>query len=131
MHSDAGYSGSSPLPSPDGRNILMPEGGCARAVVVGVYERGRRRLATSYWQEAAWSPDGSRIALDGQPGIAVVRTDGTHRTMITDADGNEPEWSPDGKRIAYSGANGLEVVDADGGRRKRFSTGFLANRAAW
>jgi TolB protein len=131
MHSDAGYSGSRALPSPDGREVLMPEGGGSSAFVVGVDGRGSRRLRTSYWQEAAWSPDTKRIALDGQPGIAVVRRDGTHRTMVTDAEGNQPAWSPDGKRIAYSGSNGLEIVDADGGTPKRFPTGYLADQAAW
>ena len=46
----------------------------------------------------AWSPDGTRIAVDG---ISLINTDGSHRVQLT-KNGYEPTWSPDGAQIAYS-----------------------------
>ena len=57
--------------------------------------------------DAAWSPDGSRIAFTrcrGSCDIYVMNADGSAQTnlhVIGDAY-SRPSWSPDGTRLAYS-----------------------------
>jgi Tol biopolymer transport system component len=75
---------------------------------------------------AAFSPDGSRVAIVATHGLYVVASDGTGARLLAplppprESDGYAyPVWSPDGHRIAVwklgvgdrSGA-GLEVIDA-------------------
>ena len=74
-----------------------------------------------------WSPDGSRIAFDGEAEghshIFTVNADGTGLTQITSGDGDEiaPNWSPDGTRLAVetqrspSDPTGIAIVDVDTG----------------
>ena len=55
--------------------------------------------------QAAWSPDGSRIAFIGGSNydVTVMNANGTGRRQLTStsvAEG-EPTWSPDGSRIAF------------------------------
>ena len=80
--------------------------------------------------QAAWSPDGARIAFRvGTAGtsdvlqIAVMNADGTGRTVITSGDhhSSQPAWSPDGRRIVFRrsvpGQNlsgDVWAMDADG-----------------
>lgn len=65
-----------------------------------------------------WSPDGSRIALVGDDGLAVVEADGTDFRVLVHAWAGDPTWSPDGSRIAYTTAHDeVEVVDARSGDR--------------
>ena len=74
----------------------------------------------------AWSPDGSKVALDavrelfgekfGQSRIIVVDAEGgSHKDL---ANGAMPSWSPDGKRIAFTGLDsscrGICTMSADG-----------------
>ncbi len=60
--------------------------------------------------QAAWSPDGSRMAFRvGTAGtsdvlqIAVMNADGSGRTVVTSGDqhSTQPSWSPDGRRIVF------------------------------
>ncbi len=79
---------------------------------------------------AAWSPDGTRIAWQGSDGttnqIWVANADGTNRVAISSVAGatslnSNPVWSPDGTRIAWSGKSGtlttIFTADPDGTNR--------------
>ena len=54
---------------------------------------------------AAWSPDGTKIAITSTGGIYVVNSDGTNPVNITIHHdfrwGFGPRWSPDGTKILY------------------------------
>jgi hypothetical protein len=77
---------------------------------------------------AAWSPDGSTIALGAGAAfgdhaspaqIAIMKADGSGFRTITGDHGNAafPSWSPDGKRIVYRVARaeqGLRIVNVEG-----------------
>jgi hypothetical protein len=58
--------------------------------------------------EPDWAPDGTRIAFRsrstfGTSGILwTANPDGSDRTQIPDAFGDDPAWSPDGNRFAYT-----------------------------
>ncbi|GIW52099.1 MAG: hypothetical protein KatS3mg081_1454 [Gemmatimonadales bacterium] len=74
--------------------------------------------------EAAFSPDGSRIAFvtdrDGNVELYVMNADGTDLRRLTDTPAVEgsPSWTPDGRQIVYaSNATGnfqIWIINADG-----------------
>jgi Tol biopolymer transport system component len=76
--------------------------------------------------DAAWSPDGGRIAYWGysdtpRQAVHVVDADGADEATVFESDspngfvGNLPSWSPDGKHLAFLGEGSiLYTVDADG-----------------
>lgn len=66
----------------------------------------------------AWSPDGSRIALDswrdGNKGIDVMNADGSGAFRVSEGVGR-PDWSPDGSRVAFETESGeIGAANADG-----------------
>jgi Tol biopolymer transport system component len=83
---------------------------------------------------AAWSPDGTRIAvgfgIGDNCGIFVVSPDGARAERLTDGATIDfrPAWSPDGKSLAYvahsktdadATESGVFVIGADGTGKKR------------
>lgn len=67
----------------------------------------RRQIVAEPACGAEWSPDGRRIAYEGDHGIFVATSDGKGRRRLTnpgrqeDEPDTEPSWSPDGKRIVF------------------------------
>ncbi|CAA9590025.1 MAG: tolB protein precursor, periplasmic protein involved in the tonb-independent uptake of group A colicins [uncultured Thermomicrobiales bacterium] len=105
--------------SPDGRSLLygqwphydMPWD--ERALVVADPDGGERRIiaggARVVNADAAWSPDGRRIAFvsdrDGDfINLWTIEPDGSnpHRLVHENNRHQAPAWSPDGRRIAYT-----------------------------
>jgi Tol biopolymer transport system component len=99
----------------------------------------------SYNREAAWSPDGSRIAFsksDGQWGAAIylIDPDGANPTRLSPEGAYDatPTWSPDGRRIAFenrgdnqSGGH-IFVMNADGTNRVQLTSNRQPNSSpAW
>ncbi len=109
---------------------------------------GQQSRVTPYGSHcsAAWSPDGTRLALsfgdDPKRSRVIVATlDGKHTRPLTDAATIDiyPAWSPDGKRLAYVAASvpgeetpgaGIYVVDADGANKKRV-TDMMISEVSW
>jgi Tol biopolymer transport system component len=72
--------------------------------------------------EAAWSPDGSRLALVAGPArhvharagdgdLYVVNSDGSDLQQLTShANSSSPTWSPNGRRLAFVRNQGAELV---------------------
>lgn len=121
-----------PVPSPDGRRILVFGN---QAWIIRL-DTGRRTLLKRSYTEASWAPDGKRI---------VFTSADNHRLLVADADGSRrrsllrrpyvaaPAWSPDGKRIAYIEKGGTYVVNADGSGRRRLTRmqAFGDNQISW
>jgi hypothetical protein len=61
----------------------------------------------------AWSPDGTRIAVDFD-GDVYVGTSGADDPVVIEGAG-APDWSPDGLSIAYSAGGDLFTIPAAGG----------------
>jgi TolB protein len=75
--------------------------------------------------EAAYSPDGTRLAALERPGgrgdwaLYVGRTRVSHATPSVDS----LEWSPDGSRLAFAAGGEIWVVGTDGGGERRLTDG--------
>ena len=89
-------------------------------------------------REAAWSPDGRRVAATRFETIWTMAPDGRDaRRLVSKPDGwaaeRDPAWSPDGKSIAFSAStNGqfdLWMAPAAGGAARRVTS--LAGDERW
>jgi Tol biopolymer transport system component len=111
----ASVPGRSPVLSPDGNRVAFLTGSWTSTVtaVANSDGSGVRPVAgggrTTAWN-AAWSPDGRRIAYTyGDSShvlqVWVVNADGSDNRVVTHIDSAEgstqmPAWSPDGRRLA-------------------------------
>jgi len=126
--------------SPDGRSLLFPGNG-AGVYVFDIGTGASRRLsggALDY--NAAFSPDGHRIAFartepsldpSSNAQIWVMDVDGTGAHQVTDDttahEATQPAWSPDATMIAYTeggepgGTAGVAVVNVDGSATRQLT----------
>jgi Tol biopolymer transport system component len=91
--------------------------------------------------DAAWSPDGSKIAFntESSKGAVVAVLDLANSYILAISPGARPQWSPDGKRLVFlrwpelaSGPDSIWIVNADGsGLRKVSDTRALLPSANW
>ena len=75
-----------------------------------------RALGVGARTEAAWSPDGQRLAFSKAGDISIINVDGTGEHPITSfaavsgASASEPDWSPDGSTITFRGVVRVEIT---------------------
>jgi gamma-glutamyltranspeptidase len=106
----------------------------AIALAIGVtlpVRSAQEASVTTGVREAAWSPDGKRLAITWFDAIWTVNPDGRDaRRVVSKPESwvseRDPAWSPDGKTIAFAAnTNGqfdIWVAPAGGGPAKRATT---------
>ncbi len=117
---------------PDGRRLLVVARGDVFTVPVGEgVNRNLTRSSTAHDREAAWSPDGTRVAFvsdaSGEEEVWLA-TDGVVSECRQITRGNKtrwygPKWSPDATRLALGDSDGaIHVVDLSTGATTRIGT---------
>jgi Tol biopolymer transport system component len=102
-----------------------------------------RALTSGPARAPAWSPDGSRLAFDGDSGLYLINADGSGLTLLNNPGGWDPTWSPDAHRIAFvafqpdtevypfDAVERIAVVNTDGSGRAWLSAGPQDYSPAW
>jgi gamma-glutamyltranspeptidase len=79
-------------------------------LVLALQAGGGAQPRTPGVQDAAWSPDGKRVAVSYLDRIWTMAPDGRQPRALSAADSGsverEPAWSPDGTRLAYAASKG-------------------------
>jgi TolB protein len=115
-------TGFQPAWSPDGQQIAFQKLNVDGIWLVNPDGSGERRLTMTRDRDAAWAPDGKKLATtrwsrtDHRLSVTVMEADG--RGARTLAEGYQPAWSPDGESIVYTRHDRedeeLRVIRADG-----------------
>jgi Tol biopolymer transport system component len=113
-----------------GRNGTILVGGGVKGKLYTLLPDGRRLTeirgvrTTGGGGQAAWSPDGTKLAFARRGGgIVVADAAGRHQVRLTPR-GQQPAWSPDGSELLFSEGGWLHVVRADGRARRRLFPGW-------
>lgn len=117
--------------SPDGRLVAFTRNGGDLCVYNVVTKRTRVIARNSNAHDPAWSPDGMRLAFQGDDSVRVttefwiwlVNRDGSglRRVSGSGPDGKHPIWTRDGRKLVWT--QGRRLWEADtGGAGGRFLT---------
>lgn len=146
-----GFREEGPAWSPDGSKLAFVSSRRDRTVHLVVMHpdgSGQTELASLglggafVSPEPAWSPGGARIVysreVTDQPGLFVIKADGTGDVRLTDGVDLGAAWSPDGARIAFirtvvGQGDAVWVMNADGSGLTRVAadTGGSRHYLAW
>lgn len=98
---------------------------------------GQRRISSdlTHGSDAAWSPDGRRLAVvalhEQGTVIDVMDADGSNVQTLSDGPDNSPAWSPDGAWIAFSsnrdGHDEIYLMRSDGSDERRLTISSDSN----
>lgn len=115
-----------PMFSPDGKTVLFSS---TRQGVIGVWTipaDGGEMTRLCDGDQAAWSPDGTSIALRRDNAIVLRNLETGDEQTVSPADWptcSGPVWSPDGKTIAFAArwdaGNGIYLVPVSGGEPQK------------
>ncbi|MCX6022271.1 MAG: hypothetical protein NTZ05_11175, partial [Chloroflexi bacterium] len=101
----------------------------------GATNEGERLVPspTITWRHPVFSPDGTRIAAAGAPGLWVFETSGAAPVQIASEGGAlAPAWSPDGALLAFAaGAEGIRIVTPAGENRLAAPLAGRADHLTW
>jgi WD40 repeat protein len=116
------------LPVPGRLLVEAPPFGSA------IVEHDGRVVRLGDWYDAAWSPDGARVAATEGRSLAVLDETGTVgwiEPRPASAPPTQPDWAPDGRRLAYRGGQSLRVITADGRRDHAVANGLRFAGPRW
>ena len=134
------------LPAPGGRILYVagaPAATRSSIYVMNADGSGVTKLTgTRSAGSPAWSPDGKRVAFEGDEGIWVMNADGSNAKRLSDNVSNGPGWSPDGQMIAFVSTPpcapcnpaipwALSVMNADGSGLRKVTDTQSQERPAW
>jgi Tol biopolymer transport system component len=123
-----------PHVSPDGSSILFHSNRSGKFQIYRMPATGGQAVQLTTdprgAHSPAWSSDGRKIVFVSTDAtgdaIVIADADGTHRTVVDVAPGNQgPQWMPNGRQILFASGNepnlNLYLVNLDGSNRRNIA----------
>lgn len=86
-------------------------------------------VATGFYHDPVWSPDGGSIACTGSAGVYAVPSTGGVPSLVA-AGGKSPSWGPDG-RIVFARDGDLWIRRSDGSELRLTHTPEFEDEPSW